>query len=213
MQPTEKSSFLGLSKEEIKVHGRIKKYGDFTLTNAVSPSYDLKVVPKSGFWRGFYPKISVPFIIISASKESLFELFMEIARLISNSCVDIFIGDTHRRRRIHLKKDHESCRRHIDLSVALSMLYDFEELLVDDGYMGISIMNPETGVELRFDDHKLVVVFNWTTIMDKLLVILRKYKIKEDRQMKFIDEKEHMHSSIFAFRRQFNKLKICLFAR
>ncbi len=213
MQPAKRSSFLGLSKEEIRVHKRIKRYGNFTLTNAVIPSYNLEVMPKSGFRRGFFREVSVSFILISASKESLFDLFIEIARLMSSSCVDVFIKNTYRTRRIHLKKYRESSVKEVDLFVVLSRLYDFEELLVDDGCTGIAIVNQETGLELQFDEDKILTVCNWQIIKEDLLAILEKSQITEDPQMKFIFEAEHRHSTSLAFLRQFNRLKIRLSAK
>ena len=47
------NSFNGLDDEEFETHARIKRYGNFTLTDAIVPSYDLKVTPKTGFRREF----------------------------------------------------------------------------------------------------------------------------------------------------------------
>ena len=41
------SSFAQLSDEELEAHLGVARYGDFALTEAVRPSYDLKVVPKT----------------------------------------------------------------------------------------------------------------------------------------------------------------------
>ena len=43
------SSFEHLSKEELEAHLGVRKYGSFTLTEAIRPSYDLKVVPSQGY--------------------------------------------------------------------------------------------------------------------------------------------------------------------
>src|SRR5439155_22894984 len=42
------SSFAKLSEEELEAHLGVVRYGDFTLTEAVRPSYDLRVVPRNG---------------------------------------------------------------------------------------------------------------------------------------------------------------------
>ena len=40
------SSFDELPEDELEAHLRVASYGAFTLTDAVRPSYDLKVIPK-----------------------------------------------------------------------------------------------------------------------------------------------------------------------
>ena len=40
------SSFAKLSEEELEAHLGVARYGDFILTDAVRPSFDLQVVPE-----------------------------------------------------------------------------------------------------------------------------------------------------------------------
>ena len=44
-QPLSTSSFDHLSDSQLEAHLEVCRYGDFLLTDAVRPSYDLKVVP------------------------------------------------------------------------------------------------------------------------------------------------------------------------
>ena len=39
------SSFEDVSEVDLETHLGVERYGDFTLTGAVRPSYDLKIVP------------------------------------------------------------------------------------------------------------------------------------------------------------------------
>ena len=39
------SSFRDLSEEQLDAHMSVARYGDFTLTDAVRPSYNLSIVP------------------------------------------------------------------------------------------------------------------------------------------------------------------------
>ena len=48
------SSFSKLSEEDLETHLRVARYGDFTLTDAVRPSYDLQVVPAQGYRHDVY---------------------------------------------------------------------------------------------------------------------------------------------------------------
>ena len=43
------SSFEHLSEEELEAHLGVQRYGEFRLTDAVRPSYDLQVIPQQGF--------------------------------------------------------------------------------------------------------------------------------------------------------------------
>ena len=42
-------SFRNLSEQQLESHMSIARYGDFTLTDAVRPSYSLDIVPKTGY--------------------------------------------------------------------------------------------------------------------------------------------------------------------
>ena len=49
-----RSSFDDLSEDQLETHLKIARYGRFTLTDAVRPSYDLQIVPQSGYRHDFY---------------------------------------------------------------------------------------------------------------------------------------------------------------
>ena len=48
------SSFEHLSEDELEAHLGVVRYGDFMLTDAVRPSYDLQVVPTQGYRHDVY---------------------------------------------------------------------------------------------------------------------------------------------------------------
>ena len=74
------SSFAQLSDEELEAHLGVVRYGDFSLTEAIRPSYDLKVVPRTGYRHDMYrdeeSKTNVPVLMAAASREKLFDLFL-----------------------------------------------------------------------------------------------------------------------------------------
>ena len=76
------SSFEHLSEDELETHLGVNRYGKFMLTEAVRPSYDLKVIPKQGFRHDHYvdeeTKTKVPVLMAAASRENLFDLFIEL---------------------------------------------------------------------------------------------------------------------------------------
>ena len=40
-----------------------------------------------------------------------------------------------------------------------SILWDYEDLLVNDGCTGIAVLNPGIPQEVQFDEHKLLIVY------------------------------------------------------
>ena len=153
------SSFEQLSEEELEAHLGVVRYGDFVLTDAVRPSYDLQVVPSQGFRHDFYvdeaTKTSVPVLMAAASSEKLFEMFMDLLDPLGDE-VDVVLETSHNRdSRGHV----DLYREHIDLPVLKSMLCDYEDLLLNDGCTGIAVLNPHVPQEVQFDEHKLLIVY------------------------------------------------------
>ena len=73
-------SFASVSDEALEDHLRISKYGNFQLTDAVRPSYDVEVAPTQGYRYDTYRDESngntIPVLMAAASRDILFELFM-----------------------------------------------------------------------------------------------------------------------------------------
>jgi hypothetical protein len=202
------SSFESLSKEELEAHLGVRRYGSFTLTDAIRPSYDLKVVPRQGYRHDAYQdeesKAELPVIMAAASQERLFEMFIEMLEPLGN-VVDVVLETSHSRDR----KGHvDLYREHMDMPVLLSTLWEFEDLLTNDGCTGIAVLNPSIPQEVQFDEHKLLIVYGhelraYERILDRSRVVC-------DENLKFITEAEHVHSSSDEYARQFEELKMRL---
>ena len=71
--PPGTSSFEHLSEEELEAHLGVARYGDFVLTEAVRPSYDLQVVPSQGYRHDSYHdeqnRAKVPVLMAAVSSE------------------------------------------------------------------------------------------------------------------------------------------------
>jgi len=69
------SGFGQLSDEQLEAHLGVSRYGDFELSDAVRPSYDLEVVPSAGFRHDVYRdeenKAEVPVLMAAVTKSSL----------------------------------------------------------------------------------------------------------------------------------------------
>lgn len=199
------SSFDQVSETDLEQHLRNGKYGDFVLTDAIRPSYDLKVVPKSGYRHEFYSDqetgAKVPVLMASASREKLFEVFIEMLEPLGD-VVDVVLESSHDR---DAGKVDEPYREHIDMPVLKSVLFDYEDLLMNDGCAGIAILNPSMPSEIQFDEHKLLIIYG--NDLQPFEDILVKHGIDNDKDMKFITEAEHVHSSCDRFVTRFDSLK------
>lgn len=199
------SSFDRLSEEELEAHLGVVRYGSFLLTDAVRPSYDLQVVPSAGFRHDVYrdeeTKAQVPVLMGSASSELLFETFMELLDPLG-SVVDVVLETSHNREhRGHV----DLYREQIDMPVLKSILWDYEDLLMNDGCTGVAVLNPERPLEVQFDEHKLLIVYG--SDLKEFEGVFRGQGINCQDEMRFITEAEHVHSSSEQYMQQFEELK------
>ncbi len=202
------SSFEQLSEEQLEAHLGVQRYGRFTLTDAIRPSYDLKVVPKQGYRHDFYldeeTKTKVPVLMAAASREILFDIFMELIEPLGCE-VDVVLETSHNRE----SAGHTDLyREHIDVPVFKSMLWDFEDLLMNDGCTGMAVLNPSIPQEVQFDEHKLLIVYG--NPLRAYEQVFARFGIRRDDTMKFITEAEHVHSSSDKFFESFDELKMRL---
>lgn len=202
------SSFEHLSEEELETHLGVERYGKFMLTDAIRPSYDLKVVPTQGYRHDHYldeeSRAKVPVLMASASREVLFDLFLELIEPLGNE-VDVVLETSHHR---DAGGHTDLYREHIDMPVLKSTLWDFEDLLMNDGCTGIAVLNPAIPQEVQFDEHKLLIVYgNPLTDYER---VMRRFGVNCDESLKFITEAEHVHSSSDKYFQQFDELKMQL---
>ena len=198
------SSFESLSEDELEAHMRICQYGDFRLTEAVRPSYDLQVTPVQGYrfdsYRDEQGKVNVPVLMASASSELLFDLLLD--SLDPLGCdVDVVLETSHCQRGGH----RDLYREHIDLPVLKSILWDYEEMLLNDGCTGLAVINPEVPQEVQFDEHKLLIYYGEP--LEMFEDVLRSRGLRPVEGLRFITEAEHVHSSREEFRQEFDELK------
>ena len=128
---------------ELESHLGVSRYGSFTLTEAVRPSYDLQVVPCQGYrhdsYRDEQSHNNVPVLMAAVSHEHLFETFMELLDPLGFT-VDVVLETSHNR---HNKGHSDLYREHIDLPVLKSVLWEYEEMQLNDGCTGMAVLNPD----------------------------------------------------------------------
>ena len=203
--PPSRSSFQDLTEDQLEAHLNITRYGNFELTDAVRPAYDLEVIPKPGFRHDVYQDresgVQIPVVMASASKETILDLFIDLLDPLGD-CVDVVLETSHDRNNgSHL----DLFREHIDLPVLKSILYDFEDLLLNDGCCGIAVLNPRMPLEVQFDEHKLLIAYGQD--LSSFENTLIDHSIDCDEELKFITEAEHVHSSSDEYLDLFDQLK------
>ena len=198
-----RSSFLNISEDQLEAHLYIARYGSFLLTDAVRPSYDLQVVPSSGYRHDVYQDadtgIKIPVLMGAASGESVLDLFLELLDPLGNE-VDLVLETSHERNSGHL----DLYRENIDLPVLKSVLYDYEDLLLNDGCLGIAVLNPRIPFEVQFDEHKLLIVYGKN--LSEFESVFKGFSVDRNEEIKFITEAEHVHSSSEEYFEQFQQL-------
>ncbi len=203
--PHNSSSFERLTEEQLEQHLKVCRYGNFVLTEAVRPSFDLQVVPSQGYRHDCFideeSRVRVPVLMASATKEELFELFLDLLDPLGNE-VDVVLESSHNR---DAKGHVDLYREHIDLPVLKSTLYDYEDLLLNDGCTGIAVLNPSAPLEVQFDEHKLLIAYGQD--LTAFEAVFGDRAVPCNDKMKFITEAEHVHSSSEQFQRQFEELQ------
>ncbi|MDA0591319.1 MAG: hypothetical protein O2820_12930 [Planctomycetota bacterium] len=199
------SSFEHVDAEELETHLRIARYGSFVLTDAVRPSYDLQVVPQAGFRHDSYKDndtgIEIPVVMGAASKHVLLDLFLDLLDPMGD-VVNVVIETSHECEHGGHK---DLVREGIDLPILKSILYDYEDLLLDDGCTGIAVLNPSIPYEVQFDEHKLLIAYG--SNLAEFERIFGEYGVHCHEDIRFITEAEHVHSSTEDFTERFEQLK------
>jgi hypothetical protein len=200
-------SFETLSSEELQTHMEIARYGVFELTDAVRPSYDLRIVPRQGFrhdrYRDEATGTSIPVLMASATRRVLLDLFLDMLDPLG-AVVDVVLESSHHGD----DRRGDLYREHIDMPVLKSILLDFEDLLLNDGCTGLAVVSPTRGQEVQLDEHKMVVAYGQPLAsFQKILIATDVYP---DPTIQFVTEAEHIHSSSRRFLKQFEILRMRL---
>jgi hypothetical protein len=200
-----RTSFDDLNQEQLDAHLRVGRYGNFTLTDAVRPSYGLDVIPREGYRRDVYrdPESgsTMPVLAASVSSERLFEVLIDLLEPLGEE-VDVVMESSHES---EPGAHSDLYREHIDTVILKSILYDYEPLLLNDGCTGLAALNPNGPMEVQFDEHKLLFVY--AQDLEPFEAVLKDFGLKRDDTIKFISEAEHLHSTDDTYRDQFEELQ------
>ncbi len=203
--PIKSNSFKQVTDSELAAHLDVDTYDHFHLTGAVRPALDLKVKPTEGYRHEHYQDeesgSSIPVVMAAASKEKLFPLFMELIQKLG-PVVDVVLESSHEG---DAGGHRDFYRDNIDMAVLQSVLFDYEDLLLNDGCTGIAVLNPSKPQEVQFEEHKLLIVYG--SPLEQYEFAMEKAGVRESQRMKFITEAEHVHSSTEQYLKRFEELR------
>jgi hypothetical protein len=189
--------------QELYQHLLRSQYGAFRLPAAIRPSVDLRVVPEQGYrlerTRG---RRGHSALAANVSSEQLFETYMDLLDCLSSE-VDAIVESTHEHQS-GAKASRQFCRREVDLPVLKSYLCDYEELLLDDGCISFVVFDDETGAEVQFDEHKVLVVY--ADDLNPFEEVFQDRGVNRNDRLKLLLEAEHYHCTHRRYRDQMEQL-------
>ncbi len=193
-----------MSVDSFARHLEKAQYGDFRLTDAVRPAPEVPVVPREGFRFETYEdrrsKVRIPVLAAAISSERLFEVFLDLLRPLT-SVVDVVLETSHQSEGATHK---DLVREEVDLPVLQSHLYDYEDLLLNDGCTGVAVISADQTQEVQFDEHKILVVYAHD--LEPFEEILRQAGVPRVDDLKLITEGEHLHSTDPRYEGEFEQL-------
>ena len=176
----------------LEAHLARRRYGRFTLTDAVRPSWQLDVVPQAGYRFDTYVDPSggskLPALVGAVSSEDLFEAFLGLLEPLGDT-VDIVLESSHGDGPTAIEHTREGVER----TVLESVLWDFEDLL-----------HPERPIEVQLDEHKLLIVY--AHARSPFERVFSNLGLGRDDRMRFISQGEHLHTSHERFANRFEEL-------
>ena len=202
------NSLESASDAQLAEHLKIDQYDSFQLTDAVRPAIDPTIKPCQGYRHDTYvdeeTQTKVPVVMAAASREELFPLFLKLIQKLG-PYVDVVLESSHS----NVEGGHiDLYREQIDMAVLTSILWDFEDLLLNDGCTGIAVLNPNTPQEIQFEEHKLLIVYG--SPLETYEFILEQHGVPENQGVKFITEAEHIHSTSDEYVQRFYELRTAL---
>ena len=206
--PAPEGAIARPDRRSLEAHLARRRYGRFTLTEAVRPSWQLEVVPQAGYRFDTYSDartgMRLPALIASVSSEQLFETFLAVLEPLGDVC-DVVLETSHDAKASSADASRSEVNRTgIERLVLESVLWDFEDLLLNDGCTGIAIMHPDLPLEVQLDEHKLLVIY--ATNRTPFEHILAEQGIDRNDRMRFISQGEHLHTSHTRFARLFDEM-------
>lgn len=174
-------------------HLQVRRYGPFTLTDAVRPGLAVPIAPRAGYRQERYRDPATgrrgKLLTAAVSAEAVFDAFLDLLALLEGDCTAVLEsshGDPAGEHRDYRRTD-------IDAPVLASVCCDFEELITHDGCTGVAALAPDSGIEVQLDEHKQILVY--APELRPFRAALRRHGLREVEGLRLLSEAEHYHQS------------------
>lgn len=197
-----------MTSDSLEAHLQIKRYGEFTLTDAVRPALEVPIRPREGYrmevFRDRESRLRLPMLFASVSAERIFDAFLALLEPLGET-VHVVLESSHGR----TDGSHVDFRRNrIDTPVLASHFCDFEDLILNDGCTGVAVLSARAPMEVQFDEHKLFTVYS--PKMNPFRRALKSLGVRRRRILPMLCEAEHLHYSNDEYADQFEQLAMRL---
>lgn len=208
-RPEKSEKLRRFDRERLEAHLAVSRYGTFRLTDAIRPSFDLAIVPEEGWRFDRYVDsesgAAVPVALASVSAEKLFDVFFALLDAVGPT-VDVVVESSHRQKGPSVS----ALREGVDAPVLKSVFCDYEETLLNDGCLGVAVLDADKPLEIQFDEHKLLSVYGED--LTDAVAAFRRFGVPRKPTIRFLNEAEHIHASRQSFWDAFDALKFDLAA-
>lgn len=191
---------------------------DFQLTEAVRPGPCCPVFPVEGYrrelWKGPRGE-QVPLLAISVSREKIIDLFLDLIEPLG-SLVDVILESSHGPDGSPTpsgRRSRDLTRRNMDRPIFSSHCLDFEDLILNDGCTGISVISSRArhkGLirEVQLDEHKTLIVYSEK--LASFVKVLKHHGLARNDGMKLLLEGDHLHKSSRKYLDEFDRFSCLL---
>lgn len=197
-----------MNPDRLATHLHSRRYGEFTLTDAIRPGPGLPIRPREGYrvevFHDPQAGVRLPMLSAAVSAERVFDAFLALLEVVGE-LVHVILESSHTAR----SDRHTDLRRdHIDRAVLASHLCDFEDLLTHDGCTGIAVLAVGRPVEVQFDEHKLFHIY--APNLGPFRRTLSRLGVRRRKLLPLICEAEHFHHTTETYAEEFRRLALRL---
>jgi len=177
-----KNTGIPFTDNEIQEAFENKIFGDFKLSNAVVFFKNQNVVPKEGF-RIFTndetAESGIKQVLISVSAEKIFDIFDELLKTLGDTFH--FVVDDFRSENGEYSGNYGYNK---DAFIVRSLLIDYEDLVVNNGFVAFAAFNPELQTEVHLLREKVISVV--TKDIYRFVSVLIDNEIDEKSDLGFV---------------------------
>jgi len=185
------------------IRTELKRKKAIVWPEAVRPAPGADIVPAEGYrlerFLNRQAGLSVPAVVAAADQSNLFELFLALLEPLG-SVVDVFVESSHQADRPVRCLRRET----IDAPVLASILYDFEDFLLQDGCTAITVAGTRSAVEVQLDEHKHLIVYSFER--KAFTHILKDNGLRRRDELMLMFDVRHIHQSTPEYYERFFEL-------